>query len=54
MLHFNREYFFVNGLLHKKACGKSVDREGIERTEYLCEKPLEGTERVEFPEKDAV
>ena len=49
-MHFDREYFFVNGLLHKKPCGKSVDAEVVEPTKVPCEKSvdLEDTEQTKF------
>jgi hypothetical protein len=40
MLHIIREYFFVNGLLHKKAWGKFADREDIEYTEFPDKDPV--------------
>jgi hypothetical protein len=53
-LYFLREYFFVNGLLHKKLCGKSV--EFVEQMDFPREKSvdLESIEQTEFPEKGAV
>lgn len=54
LLHINREYFFVNGLLHKKPCSKSGDVEDVERIDMLSEKSVDpkGMEPTEHLEKE--